>query len=113
MSTHDLVGGGNAANDGLTGPEHAVEHVVEHGPETVLEPAIQEMERRIALEQAMSTTARNGLDQTQVAGLRRAMLEGQWNAFRRASLVDPPVKVKPLCSVITLDARPIKVRSHT
>lgn len=47
---------------------HAVEFVAEHGPEMVTELVIEEIKRRMVLEQAMGTSARNGLDPTPVTG---------------------------------------------
>lgn len=48
-----------------------------------MELVIEKTDRRMALKHAVDTAARKGLYQTQVAGLRRVMLEHQWNVLRR------------------------------
>lgn len=48
--------------------DQAVEGVAQRDPEMVIKCVIRKMKRRVALEQTVGTTARNRLDQTQVAG---------------------------------------------
>lgn len=87
-----------------------VEHVVELGPEMVTKPVIKETERRIVLEQAVTTIARNVLDTTPIAGWRRVVLKHRWNAFRRALCGAPLEKVELLRVILELDVRPDKER---
>ena len=91
-------------------PEPAVERTVDRGPEMVMEPALEEHERRVALEQAVEVAASNGLDDTQVAQLKQVVLERRWNAFRRALRGDPPAKVEPMRVVLKPNAQPVKAR---
>lgn len=91
----------------------AVERVIGRDPEMVMKPVVEEMERRMVLEQTMSIVIRNGLDPPQFVGWRGLALKRQWSAFRRALGGDPPVKVRPLHVVLEPDARTVKVRSCT
>lgn len=62
----------------------AAKHVVESGPEMVMDPVIEETEQKIRLEDAVRIIAKNGLDLPPFAGWRRMMLEHCWIVFRRA-----------------------------
>ena len=83
--------GGQATEE----PDLAVEHLVERGPEMLMDPAEEESAGKVALEESVTDAVAQGLSVSKAKRLR-GILSRRFNAFRRALRGDPPARVEPM-----------------